>query len=687
MTTPFVRRWLAVTGTAAACVTAVGAALLQRSRGFFTGGFLSVDHLETPSQMAAFFGASFLVDAAVAGITGGVVLWLLSRARLRVAACVTGALLAAAVPLLVAEAVSYQVFRYLGDAFDLGLMFDLTGGSVAELLAVSSSQLVAPAVLIAVAAFGGAALVFLVNRFAGGRRAEPARASELALVPGVCLAALAVLGYAIRSDAALENGLLRKASGALLAAAGDTVTDADRDGFGLFGRMRDPAPFDRAVFPYALDRPGNGIDEDGIAGDLAPDAPPYAQPAVPDAPWQRRPDVVLITLESFRADLIGRVEHGRPVTPVIDAIARRGISASQAYSHNGYTVQSRYHLMTGLLLPQIGAPSLIDDFRRHGYVTGFFSAQDESFGGAEYGCGFDRADVAIDARDDRDRRYSTSTTPGSLVVPHTVVEERVTRFLDDHAASTMPLFVYLNFQDTHFPYTHDSLRPITSDVRLARSEIGPGTRDRVWATYANAAANVDAAIGDVLAAVRRARGSEPAIIITSDHGESLFDEGFLGHGYGLNDAQTRIPFIAANLPLTITEPFGQTDVRAAVNAAMAAPPDAAAMPVIAAATGRPVFQYLGEVTRPRQIAFVADRQRLIYDFRTRLVWVPGSRRGAGAPGPLRGTRPATPVDGGKESGWQEPATLAPADAALLQRLVQQWEQMKVADDSGRADAR
>ena len=47
----------------------------------------------------------------------------------------------------------------------------------------------------------------------------------------------------------------------------------------------------------------------------------------------------------------------------------------------------------------------------------------------------------------------------------------------------------------------------------------------------------------------------------ADHGESLFDEGFLGHGYALNDAQTRIPLIVSGLPLRLVEPFGQVDLR------------------------------------------------------------------------------------------------------------------------------
>jgi arylsulfatase A-like enzyme len=77
---------------------------------------------------------------------------------------------------------------------------------------------------------------------------------------------------------------------------------------------------------------------------------------------------VLFALESFRADVVGRVVNGRAVTPVMDALARQGVSSSKAFSHNGYTTQSRFHLLTGSLIGQ-RAGSLNDDFGAQGYDT------------------------------------------------------------------------------------------------------------------------------------------------------------------------------------------------------------------------------------------------------------------------------------------------------------------------------
>ena len=68
----------------------------------------------------------------------------------------------------------------------------------------------------------------------------------------------------------------------------------------------DPDAFNASIYPYAVDVPGNGIDEDGVAGDLPADRGTVSRRAVPAAaPWARTPDVLLFVLESFRADLVG----------------------------------------------------------------------------------------------------------------------------------------------------------------------------------------------------------------------------------------------------------------------------------------------------------------------------------------------------------------------------------------------
>jgi arylsulfatase A-like enzyme len=652
----FFRPWALVTLAAASMITAADALLLERSRGLFSGGFLSVDHLEGGGAIAGFLTLSLLTDAAVAGLLAAIAMYVLGRWRMRTPAVIAGGFLLAIAPLVAAQILEFELVRFLGTGFDLALMFDLTGRSVGEMLAVSASHLLVPALVLAAASLVAGGVLWAINKAPAAP--FPAPTLRVLLVPALLLVVACIaLTLAVSASASLENGLLRKPSGQALGAIVAGATDVDRDGFGLIGALADPDPFNRRVFPYAPDIPGNGIDEDGLAGDLPPDAPKYPEAAVPDGAWLRTPDVVLIRLETFRGDLVGAKQDGVPITPTMDALATQGVSSRQAYSHNGYTVQSRFHLLAGTLTARTGARTLVDDFLAKGYVVGYFSGQDESFGGEEYRVGFDRAHVAYDARADIDRRYSTFATPGSLAVSAQIVQERIDAFLADRVDDPRPMFVYVSFEDTHFPYTHKGIESLVSDVRLARDRIAPDQRTALWATYVNTAANVDRAIGTVLERIRQVRGRDPAVVITADHGESLFDEGFLGHGHALNDVQTRVPLVVANLPMRVPEPFSHIDLRSALNAALTVAPEAAATPVFAP-TDRPVFQYLGDLRRPRQIAWYRAGARFIYDFRTGGVqaW---------------------------DEGWRPPSQLAPAEYAEFERLIHQWEWINLARRTGR----
>jgi hypothetical protein len=189
---------------------------------------------------------------------------------------------------------------------------------------------------------------------------------------------------------------------------------------------------------------------------------------------------------------------------------------------------------------------------------------------------------------------------------------------------------------------------------LLRYQIAPKRKHELWATYLNTAANVDKGVGDIIEAARLyLKDDTPAIIITSDHGESLFDDGYLGHGFALNETQTRIPFIVANLPLMIEQPFGQADLRHTLNRALTARARQSAVPILQQSSNRSVFQYIGSLRRPRQISLLRLSGRLTYDFRTGLVKVPGEP-------------------------WRQPEDLREAEHAAFIELVHSWERMAIA---------
>lgn len=584
--------------------TLVGAYLLDRKLGIISGGYLAEYQLAGP-RLVIFGLLSLLSDIVVlAPIIAAVLwvtrlLWMHALARAFLAVSVAWGVMAAA------DVAVYELQRYLGDLVNVNVLVSLVGGDIREILFFG----VSPALhwlgflsLGALAVLGAG--VVLDRWFYSAMRQDPGarRTTFIALVTALC-AVLLIGAIARLRDPGLDRAMGYTPSGRVLAGLTQWLTDVDRDGYGLLSQPGDPAPFDPSVHPYAREVPGNRIDEDGIGGDLPP-GPPFREREYPPVTFVRRPDVVLVILESFRADAVGATLDGKAVTPTLDRLRRSGGEAPRAYSHNGFTIQSRYHTFTGHLLGPGNPGSLIDDFNANGYETAFFSAQDESFG-HEFDVGFNRAAVRYDARVDREKRFTQFATPASLTVSWKVLEERVNAFLDQRSADR-PLFLHLNIQDGHFPYTNPDVLPLLDATRLERADLRPERADELRRMYLNTLANVDAALGRMLGRVELRTGRRPGVVVLADHGESLFDEGFLGHGYAANDAQTRIPFIVNGLPIRIPDPVGQIDLRGLLRAALTGPDGP---PVRDERQAPPVFQYIGTFDRPKEIALTDGRRR------------------------------------------------------------------------------
>lgn len=546
-------------------LTAVDAALLQASATLFTAGFNSV-YLRG-FQILGFALLSVLCDAFLLAGLWALVAPLLRGRRLsglqQVAAV---AALALAVPLSI-DFVFYQVGQVLGRMASIGVLWEVAAGGLG-LMAGEAAQHAFPLV---VALLAGAGLVVIavaslgrIERATGFGRALELPATRrlwlLCLVSGVV--AVAAIVTADRLDPSLAGSVVPKPSVRVLERLADFVTDVDRDGFGLLSRPRDPAPFDGSRNAYALDRRANGIDENGLAGDLPAGArAPTNVPLGALGPAERRPDFLLVYLESFRADRLGGRRNGREITPFLDALAREGSHSERAYVHSPYTIWSRAQLFGGRIDPYDAQDTLIDDFESLGYTVAWFSGQDDSFGDSRALLGLDRVDHFYDAREDVDLRSSRGTSAGGLQVSWKRLLERVTDYLE-HYDRERPLFLYVNLVDTHFPYTHSEMDDLLGVPPFSRDQIRVDNAEAVRAAYDNAAANVDLAISRVVERFRDAiRGRDHAILVTSDHGQALFERDVLGHGQLLTEEQTRAPFVLWGVGGDWPEPLGMADVR------------------------------------------------------------------------------------------------------------------------------
>jgi hypothetical protein len=587
----------------AAAVTAMlsGIELLLADRkfGLFSGGFGQSRAADTPSEIALFaagYGAVHVLTAFAAWA----IVTRLNRARAERAtllhfsfACSGGFLL-----LLAAQ---YQLHSYFSDAVGFALIKQLGGGSLGDALLFGLNEIaVAGAALIAGVSIYWFAWRWVRRRLPvlAGNQAASMRGPIIA-AGAATLCALAIVP-ATGSDAAfaLNRTLVWRA----LTSGADALTDVDRDGYGVAGVQRDTHPLDPARHPLALDIPGNGIDEDGFGGDLRTVAVPNPPPAtsVPKG----APNLILIVIESARADALGLRIDGKPVAPNLEALARDGSVSIPAFSHVAFTTASLKSLFTGDLAPRVGAPSLFRDLKASGYRVGVISGQPEDFGDISATVGMRAAaDVYADAETMKTKRAFGFAAQGSLLVD----ERHLLDAFDSHFGRAddwrRPVFLYMNFQSPHFPYHHDGVPAQLVDRPIPRGKISAANRVWLARTYWNAVAASDRWLGEVVARLKRLGvWDNSLVVVTGDHGEDLFEEGFLGHGHIINRRQFAT-FLVANRPdVAPAGTIGLSDYRAILMAGLAGRQTAR--------PAQPPFLHIGPLDAPTQIGLADAEGRL-----------------------------------------------------------------------------
>jgi hypothetical protein len=619
-------------------VSVVELELANRKFGLFSGGFGMSRAVDGAGEIAL-FAAGYAAAQVLAGLLGWALALKLTRARpgwtpAFVFALINGALFVAVL------GAQYQLASYFSDAVGFALLKQLGGGSFVDALLFGLSE-------IGIAALGLAGILLaawiawriLARALPPGLPRPRGAGRSVWLVAGGAFAALALAIPRSGSDAAYA--LNRTLAWGALTGALDLATDFDRDGYGLFGIQHDSAPFDSARHPLALDVPGNGIDEDGYGGDLR--LVPLATPLGPQVFGGKRPNVVVVVLESTRGDVLGQRVNGRPVAPNLEALAAAGSVSRPAYSHVGFTTESLKSLFSGQLAPRERNPSLLRDLKASGYRIGVFSGQPEDFGGISETVGErETADVYVDAETLRDKRAFDFAAQGSLLVDESHLLAAFDRTLGKEDWSARPHFAYFNFQSAHFPYDHPGIAHRMTSHPLPRGEIDAANADRVRETYWNAVANSDHWLGELIARLKAKGAWEDTILVVSgDHGEELFEGGFLGHGHVINPQQFQTLLVASRPHMLPPSPIGLADYRAILTAAIRgeAPPRIAAPP----------FMHIGPLDTPTAIGL------------------------AGTDGELTSLR----LDTGEACFLDRPAcapyaSLAAADKARVDKVVARW---------------
>jgi arylsulfatase A-like enzyme/Flp pilus assembly protein TadD len=253
-----------------------------------------------------------------------------------------------------------------------------------------------------------------------------------------------------------------------------------------------------------------------------------------------RPNIIVITLDTTRADRMGFLGSTRGLTPNLDAMAKQGIVFSRAYSHVPITTASHTTIFTGTY-PQFNhvndfgvpispkLPYLPDLLHQHGYHTGAFVGSlilDPLDGTAPgFDRGFDIYDAGFHLRRHGADRYQTVERRAEVVVSHALA------WLSQ--VPNGPFFLWIHLYDAHDPY--DPPEPYKS--RYASQP------------YDGEIAYADSAVGTLLNALRKhGLYDETMIAVMADHGESLGAHGENTHGIFLYDETLHVPLLI-KLPL------------------------------------------------------------------------------------------------------------------------------------------
>ncbi len=267
-----------------------------------------------------------------------------------------------------------------------------------------------------------------------------------------------------------------------------------------------------------------------------------------------RPNILVIDIDTFRADHLGAIREGRPVTPALDALAARGTRFTNAYSQSGWTIPALVSNLTGTLPVVIaaedgevawrpaGTRDLAEIVAMYGYSTAAF------WGTTIPGTMAAAISPAF---------QTNSVHQGKLSSPPT---HEVTEYLADRPVE--PFFAFVHDIDLHHPtayMTEDGRVPFdnrsiprgVSNYQAIFDRVRTSDGDEIaaqtmLARYDGVIHLYDAAVGRILAALEDAGlADHTVVVVTSDHGEDFVEHSVAEHGL-LYDTTLHVPLIVAD---------------------------------------------------------------------------------------------------------------------------------------------
>lgn len=245
------------------------------------------------------------------------------------------------------------------------------------------------------------------------------------------------------------------------------------------------------------------------------------------------PNVLLITIDTVRADHLGAYGDANAATPTLDRLAHEGVRFADATTQAPLTGPAHAAILTGMNPGRLGmrdnattsipasATTLAEALKARGYKTGGFVGAfivDRQYGFAQ---GFDRFDSGLAG-------FSSAAKLQARRPAGEVVNDALEWIAQSSPDTRQPWFVWIHLYDAHAPYD----APPKFRTRFPRSP------------YDAAIAYVDESLQRVIAAVERTGALDRTIVsVLADHGEGLGEHGEDEHGFLLYDSTLHVPWI------------------------------------------------------------------------------------------------------------------------------------------------
>jgi arylsulfatase A-like enzyme len=272
----------------------------------------------------------------------------------------------------------------------------------------------------------------------------------------------------------------------------------------------------------------------------------------------KHPSVIILAVESLRADTIHLRHQGREVMPHLNRLAEAGVHFTNAYAqstHSDYAdvciVSSLYPLRTRRHHYYRRAdpwPKTLafDLFKQAGHQTAIISSQNESWGSMDQFLETPNLDLFYDAQRSGARSYISSRDPGfaheiaigslsaGRLEDHHTMDKAIEWVKGRHAADE-PFFLSMNFQSSHFPYelpenVETPFQPAHLDSDVTFMYHPPEKTPQVRNAYYNGIHHCDRQIGRMVETLRELdRLDDVILVVLGENGEAFHENGSVGH--------------------------------------------------------------------------------------------------------------------------------------------------------------